>query len=197
MLQVLVSANLRRHTSRAVAAWRQCRIPSVLRFPRNPPLQIHASSCETSGVLLAVLLVNSTSCSWLQCGLVCVVLLNCCLATFILEPSWLLLSTIPNLLPSSSVQGVGNEFPLRIDVGIWRSIVKEFRKANGEQFGNLLWTQLLDIKSTLHWFTSVVVCAETCADLGCDKEVVGVDVGVKCLKCSYVNHLSQHDQSGF
>ena len=32
LLQVLASANLRRHTSRAVAAWRQFRIPSVLRF---------------------------------------------------------------------------------------------------------------------------------------------------------------------
>ena len=40
--------------------------------------------------------------------------------------------------PSSSVQGVGNVLPLRIDVGIWRSIVKELRKANGERFGNLL-----------------------------------------------------------
>ena len=38
------------------------------------------------------LLVNSTSYSWLQCGLVCIVLLNCCLATFFVEPSWLLLS---------------------------------------------------------------------------------------------------------
>ena len=38
-----------------------------------------------------------TSCSWLQCGLVCVILLNCCLATLIVEPSWLLLSTISNL----------------------------------------------------------------------------------------------------
>ena len=87
--------------------------------------------------LLAILLVNSTSCSWLQCGLVCVVLLNCCLATFIVEPSWLLLSTVSNLFPSSSVQGVGDVFPLRIDVWIWRSIVKKLRKANGEQFGNL------------------------------------------------------------
>ena len=32
LLQVLASANLRRHTSRTVAAWRQFRIPSVLRF---------------------------------------------------------------------------------------------------------------------------------------------------------------------
>ena len=54
--------------------------------------------------LLAVLLVNSTSCSCLQCGLVCVVLLNCCLATFIVEPCWILLSTISNLFPSNSVQ---------------------------------------------------------------------------------------------
>ena len=32
LLQVLASANLRSHTSRAVAAWRQFRILSVLRF---------------------------------------------------------------------------------------------------------------------------------------------------------------------
>ena len=32
LLQVLASANLRRHTSRALAAWRQFRIPRVLRF---------------------------------------------------------------------------------------------------------------------------------------------------------------------
>ena len=67
--------------------------------------------------LLAVLLVNSTSCSWLQCGLVCIVLLNCCLAPFFAEPCWLLLSTISNLFLSSSVQGVGNVLPQRIDVG--------------------------------------------------------------------------------
>ena len=36
-LQVLASANLRRHTSRAVAAWRQFRIPSVLRFSSTKP----------------------------------------------------------------------------------------------------------------------------------------------------------------
>ena len=32
LLQVLALANLRRHTSRAVAAWRHFRIPTVLRF---------------------------------------------------------------------------------------------------------------------------------------------------------------------
>ena len=32
LLQVLASANLRRHTSRAIAAWRQFRIPSVVTF---------------------------------------------------------------------------------------------------------------------------------------------------------------------
>ena len=32
LLQVLASANLRRHTSRAITAWRQFRIPSVLSY---------------------------------------------------------------------------------------------------------------------------------------------------------------------
>ena len=51
---------------------------------------------------------------------------------------------------------------LRIYVGIWRTIVKEFRKTSGERFSNLLWSQLLDIKPALHWFTWVFVCAKTC-----------------------------------
>ena len=133
---------------------------------------------------LTVLLVNSSCCSWLQCGLVCIVLCNCCLTTFFVEPGWLLLSAVSNLFPSCSV-------PVRIDVGIWRSIVKEFRKASGEWFSNLLWSQLLDIKPALHWFECFVACAETYAYVGCDMEVVGVHVSAWRISV----HRSQHDQS--
>ena len=47
-----------------------------------------------------------------------------------------LTSAVYNIQPFPQ-QGVGNVLPLRVDVGLWRRIVKEWRNSNGKRFGNL------------------------------------------------------------
>ena len=69
-------------------------------------------------------IVNSSSCSRLQCGLVCIVI---------------------QAFLSCSVEGVSNVLPLRIDGGIWWNIVKKFQKAS-----NLSRSYLLDITPAQH-----------------------------------------------
>ena len=98
-------------------------------FSHTPPLQIHASTC---GICVA-LLCSSRDTFHKQLE----VQLTLMWPTFIVEQCWLL-------------QGVNNMLSLRIDVGICRWIVKEFRKASGGRISNFLWLQLLDIKPTLH-----------------------------------------------
>ena len=78
--------------------------------------------------LLVVLSANSSTCIWYQCGLVCIAFLNCYLVTFFVEPCWLLLSAVCNLISTYCVQGVSNVLPLRINVGSWEASLSSYER---------------------------------------------------------------------
>ena len=105
----------------------------------TPPLQMHASSCGTSVALISPFRGTSRKQPELQLTSMWPGMHHSSqlLPGAILRRT-MLTSAVYDIQPSCSVQGVSNVLSLRIDVGIWRSIVNEFRKANGERFGNLL-----------------------------------------------------------
>ena len=133
LLQVLASAKIRRHIS---LSWSHP-------YERHGPIQFNfftlrlykfmllpAEQASLFSLLLAVLLANGSSCSWHQCGLVSFSSIAACLHSSSNHVDFCCLRSEA----SCSVQVVRNVLAHRIDIFIWRSIEKEFRKPSGDRF---------------------------------------------------------------